>query len=262
MEGDLTEKQIGLNLTSADEHVGDAERLVRTIKERVRGVYCTLPYNKLPGRIIIELAYYVVFWLDTFCPSQSVADNLSPRELITGKSVDFNIHCKYEFGEYAQTHESTDNTMNERTVGALALRPTGNAQGGHFFLSLTTGRRLNRLHATKLPMPNEVITRVETMARNDPVGLDFRDRNNQPILDSINYSDDDISITSEGYDDERPHMTNRNDELDDSSYESNESVNTDSTTPVQIAGVNENTETPPINNNTDETSEPPTDDRW
>ena len=26
-------------------------------------------------------------------------------------------------------------------------------------------------------MPNEVITRVETMARNDPVGLDFRDRN-------------------------------------------------------------------------------------
>ena len=97
------------------------------------------------------------------------------------------------------------------------------------------------------------------MAWNEPVGLDFRDRNNQPILDSINYTDDEMSVTSEEYNDERPEITNRNNEIDDSLYEHNESVNTDSTTPIQIAGVSENIETPPISNNTNEKSEPPTD---
>ena len=50
-------------------------------------------------------------------------------------------------------------------MGALALRPTGNAQGGFYFLSLTTGRVLNRLRATALPMPDSVVDQVHRMAR-------------------------------------------------------------------------------------------------
>ena len=68
-----------------------------------------------------------------------------------------------------------------------------------------------------------------------------------------------LCVTCEEYNDERPEITNQNDEIDDSLYEHNESVKTDSTPPVQIAGVSENIETPPISNNTDETSELPTD---
>ena len=55
--------------------------------------------------------------------------------------------------------------MMSRTVGALALRPTGNAQGGFYFLSLSTGRVLNRLRATALPMPDNVVDQVYRMAR-------------------------------------------------------------------------------------------------
>ena len=83
------------------------------------------------------------------------------------------------------------------------------------------------------------------MTWSNPVGLDFRDRNNQPILDSIKYTDDEMSVTSEEYNHERPEMTNRNDEIDDSLHEHNESVQPDSTTPIQIAGVSENIEIPP-----------------
>ena len=53
---------------------------------------------------------------------------MSPRTIITGRHVDYNKHCKYEFGQYVQVHDQHDNTMLPQTTGALALRPTGNAQ--------------------------------------------------------------------------------------------------------------------------------------
>ena len=57
---------------------------------------------------------------------------MSPRAIVTGTTMDYGRHCQLEFGEYVQMHEEHDNLMNTRTTGALALRPTGNAQGGYF----------------------------------------------------------------------------------------------------------------------------------
>jgi hypothetical protein len=36
------------NTTVAKEHVSKAERSIRTIKERTRGVVCTLPFTNIP----------------------------------------------------------------------------------------------------------------------------------------------------------------------------------------------------------------------
>jgi hypothetical protein len=47
--------QIELNCVSADEHVPEIERHIRTVKERCRCVYNTLPFKKLPNRIVTEL---------------------------------------------------------------------------------------------------------------------------------------------------------------------------------------------------------------
>ena len=86
-----------------------------------------------------------------------------------------------------QTHEEHDNSMSSRTVGAIALRPTGNQQGGYFFMSLHTGRVINRLHATKLPMPAEVITRVDQIAKSQNMlpALAFGNRDNRLIMQDI-----------------------------------------------------------------------------
>ena len=54
--------------------------------------------------------------------------------------------------------------MNPWTVGALALRPTGNAQGSFYFMSISTGRVLNWLHATALTMLNKVVDRIRRLA--------------------------------------------------------------------------------------------------
>ena len=71
------------------------------------------------------------------------------------------------------------------------MRPTGIQQGGYFFMSLHTGCIINRLHATKLPMPSEVIIRVDQIAKaqNMIPSLAFGTRDNRLIMQDI--TDDD-----------------------------------------------------------------------
>ena len=89
-----------------------------------------------------------------------------------------------------------------RTVGALALRPTGNAQWGFYFLSLSTGRVLNRLRATALPMPDNVVDQVHQMARQQRAnpGLIFESRShvgtaNGEDMDDVSDDEEDEDYT-------------------------------------------------------------------
>ena len=120
--------------------------------------------------------------------------------------------------------------MNPRTVGALALRPVGNGQGSFYFLSVSTGRALNRLHATALPMPDNIIDKIHRMARQQKnnLGLIFADRNLHPD----EYDDDDDDNDDKAYrddnndnldnDDDDPyhHNDNNGDDDDDNDSES------------------------------------------
>ena len=191
------ELQVTLNTTSRDEHVGDIERYIRTVKECMRGISNTIPFKRLTRNMVMELAKGVVYWLNAVPSSTGVSPTMSPRTIITGQLLDYHKHCRYEFGEYVQTHEEHDNSLLSRTVGAIALRPTGNQQGGYFFMSLHTRRIINRLHATKLPMPSEVIVRVEQLAKaqNMVPSLAFGNRDNRLIMQDI----DDDEETENAY---------------------------------------------------------------
>ena len=151
MRGDLAELQINIDICSNDEHVGEIDRLNRTVKERVRGVYNTLPFQKLPGRMFVEIVALIIFWTNALPPSPSMGSNLRPRQIITVLNIDHMKHCRLQLGEYSQVHEYHNNTIQERTTGAIYLRPTGNAQGAYFFMSLTTGRIMNRQSFTPPP---------------------------------------------------------------------------------------------------------------
>ncbi len=198
---------ISLNSAGADSHVGEIERYHRVLKERVRATWNTLPFEHMPAKATMELASGAVFWLNSFAKKDGVSSTLSPRTIITGQTLDYNRHCQYEFGEYVQTHEATDNTTASRTVGALAMRPTGNDQGSWYFLSLATGKILNRDVATRLPMPREVIDQVHRMARRQKVnrGLVFGTRTNEPFHADVEYdsdADSDYSYASDDDDDD------------------------------------------------------------
>jgi len=138
IRGELSALGITLNTVSRDEHVSDAERRIRTLKERCRCMYNTLPFNKFPHQMIVQMLYSSDFWLNVFPPEDGVSE-MNPRELITGMEIDFDKHCQLEYGTCAQVHDKHDNSMTPRTTGALAMRPTGNAQGGYWFHSLSTG---------------------------------------------------------------------------------------------------------------------------
>lgn len=133
--------------------------------------------------------------VEQFPAKGGVSKTLSPRAIVHDTSLDFAKHCQLEYGEYVQVHEEHDNTMASQTTGAIALRPTGNAQGGYFFMSLATGRNW----WTLLPMPNEVINRVHVLARCNPKNapsLVFGDRNGVPIPDpTVDEDDDDDDST-------------------------------------------------------------------
>ena len=89
------------------------------------------------------MVYAVNLWLNMFPHPNGISPTMSPWTILTGHRIEYATHCQLEFGEYVQTHEEHDNSMQPRTIGALSLRPTGNVQGGYFFFSLTTGRVLN-----------------------------------------------------------------------------------------------------------------------
>ena len=102
---------------------------------------------------------------------------MGTAEVILGRTHDYNEICGpgSMFGEYVHTHESTNNTMQECTVGALASRPSGNVQGSLYYYSLITGRRFHRRRCTQIPMLQEVVDRVHTIAdrQKSPEGITF-----------------------------------------------------------------------------------------
>ena len=108
--------------------------------------------------MVIHLVRNTIFWLNAFPTDNGWSSKHSPRYIMTGKQLDYNKHVRAEFGEYVQTHEEHDSDMYEQTVGTICLGPTGNQQGGHYFMSLATGEHLIHSRWTPLPMPWEVQT--------------------------------------------------------------------------------------------------------
>ena len=78
MRGELAGIGVELNTTARDEHVGDIERFIQTIKEWMRAIYNTLPYKNMPPRLVIEMTKHAVFWLNAFPHPNGIGGNKSP----------------------------------------------------------------------------------------------------------------------------------------------------------------------------------------
>ncbi len=142
---------------------------------------------------------------------------MSPRYIITGKHIDYHKHVRLEFGAYVQTHEEHNNDMEPRTIGAICLRPSGNEQGGHYFMLLMTEKWLLCHRWTALPMPNNVIEHVNDMgwAQGMPRQIAFADW----------YG---MRITSDGYDSDGS-MLEYDEDLLDSDYQPSDDEDDDTT---------------------------------
>ncbi|KAL7462980.1 hypothetical protein ACHAXS_003351 [Conticribra weissflogii] len=177
--------EVIVNTTAAGEHVGEVERQIRTIKERARGITCTMPYQKMPGRMIVDLIYFCTMWLNATPNKNGVSEDYSPRELVVRQRLDYKRHCRVPFGAYCEVFEDRErtNTMASRTRSAISLGPTGNMQGSYKFLCLETGRVIRRRQFKELPMPGSVIKKVEELGKDGGSrDLVFSDRNRVPFM--------------------------------------------------------------------------------
>ena len=112
-------------------------------------------------------------------------------------------------------------------MGAICLGPMGNAQGGHWFFSLTSESRVVCHHWTALPMPQEVILRVSQIgyAQGMPSCITYVNRRGDEISDRLEdfvENDDDDGSSSESDDDTYMENGSDQDSEDDGTTVSND----------------------------------------
>ena len=65
----------------------------------------------MPPCIIIEMVYAANLWLNMLLHPGGISQTMSPRTILTSHCIEYATHCQLEFGEYVQTHEEHDSSM-------------------------------------------------------------------------------------------------------------------------------------------------------
>ena len=146
-----------LNIASANEHVPHVEWSIRGIKKRARAIYNTLPFVRIPKIMVKYLVSDVTKKLNMFPNRHGISSTYSPREILHHRN------------SYVQAHDEPTplNSQRARTMDCIYLTSLSNVQGGMELLDLHTGRIITRRRVTVVPMTQQVIDRVEDLARND-----------------------------------------------------------------------------------------------
>jgi hypothetical protein len=121
-----------------NEHEPFIEHHIHVVKERVRSIQHSVPFQTIPKIIMTHMVFYAVKLLNYFPAKGGVSEIYGPKTIMSGEIIDFKKFSLH-FGTYCQVHEEKlpQNSLAERTLGAISLGPSGNAQGGHNFLPLT-----------------------------------------------------------------------------------------------------------------------------
>ena len=152
-----------LQIYGTNEHVGHAENGIKHVKERTRSVCHSVPYRKYTKIMVTNLIEYVISNMNDFPSKNSISDTMSPATIVEGVSKPDFKYKRVCFGSYALVWVRTTNDMTRRAIPCIALRQS-NRQGGHYFMSLYSGRRIHSYHWESLPISDDVIQQVEEMA--------------------------------------------------------------------------------------------------
>ena len=149
-----------LHICSKGEHVPIIECSIRTIKERARAASTHLPFNRVPRLMTVSLLEVLERWLNAF-PKEGCKHN--PTLLVDGRQNPRGDIKRIAYGSYASVYVGTKNNLDSRKVPAIALRDS-NGVGGHYFMSLESGKRIRANKWEELPITPEVIQKVYELA--------------------------------------------------------------------------------------------------
>ena len=190
---------VKMNFTNTQDHVPEAERNNRTIKERIRAAFQRLPYKAITKVMIRHLAMTQANQLNLFPVKGGVSTYYSPRMILNQTNLDYTKHCTVPFGAYVQANHETSKTNSQvtRTLDAIYLRPAQNQQGGHELMDLNSGQCITRNIVHEIPVTEVVIKAVETMAyKQGFTDLKFKNRHGVIFHDAdwiagVDYDDND-----------------------------------------------------------------------
>jgi Reverse transcriptase (RNA-dependent DNA polymerase) len=239
-----------VNYANPQEHVPEAERNNRAIKERFRSTFHRLPYKAIPKVMVKVLTMESAKKMNFFPPQGGISPYYSPRAILHQRTLDYNKHCSIPFGAYVQAHDEPNikNTQQPRTIDCVYLRYTDNYQGGHQLLDLNTGRTIKRRTVTQIPITQNVIDMVENLAKRDGMnsnlkiesktgevlydattftGVNEDSENDENSENSEDDNDFDMMDTNEMFEDKprtKLNNINNNDNKNDNSDQDEESV--------------------------------------
>jgi hypothetical protein len=210
----LKENGIVLNLSSSGQHVPIIERNIRTVKERIRAILSSLPF-RVPYIFMPYLVDFAVMRINSM-PKSTMLSKISPRELFTGRKIDYKKDLRFGFGDYVQVEITNVINKNSvripRTEGAIAMAPTGNLQGSVIFYLLSTKRFVTRDTFKILPMPNEIIDYLNNLSgansrANDDVLISYKDYDEIDESETVDFNEfEPPSHISTGIDTEGPNI--------------------------------------------------------
>ena len=107
--------------------------------------------------------YNVCLWLNAFPIWSGITGGFSPRELITGLTVNFKDHCKFDLRGYLEaiTDAVITNDNSDRTHTCIFLGPSGNRQKSLNCFDLETRKVVVRRSKKQLFWPNILLKKAE-----------------------------------------------------------------------------------------------------
>ncbi len=185
------------NLGAAGEHQPDIERSNRVVKERIRSTFHSLPFTGVPKKLVPFLVLDCIRKLNYFPSKGGCSPYYSPRMIVERKPLNYEHHCKHPFLQYVEAHDDPQfkQGTQERTISALYVWPLDNLQGGHKVYDLSTREFITRKRITSLPMPDSVISKVNSVVQRDKVyGLVIRSNRGQVLYDSAKSAGVDYTV--------------------------------------------------------------------
>ena len=177
------------------QHVPEIEQNNQFIKEKCRGLFHQTPYHTITKKMLIAMVYRVVTQTNYFPAANGISQYFSPHTIMHKNMVDYK-KIKFAFGAYVQAHNKPvqENSMMPRTL--CYLKSVDSPYGGHEMLHLPTTWIICRKHITMLPITQNIIQLVHTIAEKEsmPIGLKLNQTPNDVIIagvDIAGVTDDD-----------------------------------------------------------------------
>jgi len=163
----------------AGDHVPVADIKMRYLKELIRGVHASLPWD-LPKSLIIDLVMYATK-RQNIRRTLSSSDNVCPVVKLTGRKLRFDKELGLKFGEYVEVYKAavqSNDALENRSEPCIALWPAGNRQQSWKLLSLNTGKRINRSNWKRMETTTAIVEQMNNRAAKERAGKEV-----EPLFD-------------------------------------------------------------------------------